>query len=74
MVTFFYAFKIIIIGIIIGGGLAYMSRPKLQFANQSGFMSIFGSIKMLFKFIGKTVIFIAILLTPFVILKVVGLI
>ena len=74
MLTFIYAFKIIIIGIIIGGGLAFMSRPKLQLANQGGFMPFFSSLKMLIKFIGKAIIFIAILLTPFVILKVVGLI
>jgi hypothetical protein len=74
MVTFIYAFKIIIVGIIIGGGLAYMSRPKIQFANRTAFMPFISSLKMLFKFIGKAIIFIAILLTPFVILKLVGLI
>jgi hypothetical protein len=74
MVTFIYAFKIIIVGIIIGGGLAYMSRPKIQFANQTAFMPFITSLKMLVKFIGKAIIFIAILLTPFVILKLVGLI
>jgi hypothetical protein len=73
MATFIYAFKIIIIGVIIGGALGYMSRPKLQYANRSAFMPFISSLKMLFKFIGKTIIFIAILLTPFAILKIVGL-
>ena len=74
MATFIYAFKIIIIGVIIGGALGYMSRPKLQYANRIAFMPFISSLKMLFKFIVKTIIFIAILLTPFAILKIVGLI
>lgn len=73
MTSFVYALKVLAIGILIGGGLMFFSRPRSQESRyeRSGLLS---KIKMLTRFIGKAVIFFAMLLLPFVLLKIVGLI
>ena len=73
MTSFVYALKVLAIGILIGGGLMYFSGPSSKHTSSEK-KSIFSKIKIIVRFIGKVVIFIAMLLLPFVLLKIVGLI
>lgn len=73
MTAFVYALKVLAVGILIGGGLMFFSGSRSQ-VSPSGKPHLLDKLKMIFKFIGKSVIFIAMLLLPFALLKIVGLI
>lgn len=73
MTAFVYALKVLAIGILIGGGLMYFSGSRSRLG-PTGKPRLLDKLKMIFKFIGKSVVFIAMLLLPFALLKIVGLI
>lgn len=73
MSAFVYALKVLAVGILIGGGLMFFSGSRSQ-SSPSRNPHLLDKLKIIFKFIGKSVIFIAMLLLPFVLLKIVGLI
>jgi hypothetical protein len=73
MITFVYALKVLTVGILIGGGLMFASRSRRQ---ESGMVNsgFFAKLQVISRFFGKAVVFLAMLLLPFVLLKLVGLI
>ncbi len=73
MISFVYALKVLLVGILIGGGLMFTSRSRRQASGteKSGF---FAKLQVISRFFGKAVIFLAMLLMPFALLKLVGLI
>jgi hypothetical protein len=72
MITFLFALKVLVVGLLIGGGLMLFSGPSsYEVRARGGFLY---KMKSFTRFIGKFVIFIAMLLLPFALLKIVGLI
>ena len=73
MISFVYALKVLLVGILIGGGLMFTSRSRRQASGteKSGF---FAKLQVISRFLSKAVIFLAMLLMPFALLKLVGLI
>jgi hypothetical protein len=65
---------IILISVLIGGGLMFLSRPHTRDENGEStiFSSVFSSILSIFKFLSKIFIFAVILILPFALLKLVG--
>lgn len=65
---------IILISVLIGGGVMFLSRPQSR--NENGkstfFNSVFSSISIILKFLSKIFIFAVILILPFALLKLVG--
>jgi hypothetical protein len=65
---------IILISVLIGGGLMFLSRPQSRNENGKSTIinSVFSSILSIFKFLSKIFIFAVILILPFALLKLVG--
>jgi hypothetical protein len=73
MISFVYALKVLLVGILIGGGLMFASKSRRQ-ANGMESGGFLAKLKVISRFFGKAVIFLAMLLLPFALLKLVGLI